>query len=228
MSAVSDERVGRWLERAIAGGKRRSILGGIVLSLFGGVVVFITFWVVYGLFWYITHYFLETSHAVRLMVAFGVVLLLFWGNLTTSRSYLESLSFSTGTASDEPVTLYIPGVGMGSTINPLAPDSMGSFVKMITSVLYTGPRIVMASIRSFRHAAKLSRLDRKTTREVLDLLWERNERVSFQEICGAFPSLSPERFFGNLAVIDGILFLSSDPPGISLSTELRKEIAGTE
>jgi len=115
----------------------------LIWALCAAFFLLVTYWLIYaalllGFRWIIPH-----SHDTRLILSGAGLLILFIGNARTSRQYLESLSFTTGTASEEVVTIYIPGVGLGSNVNPLAPDSIHSNVKLITTGLFCGPRLTV-------------------------------------------------------------------------------------
>ena len=59
---------------------------------------------------------------------------------------------------------------------------------------------------------------------VIALLHAAARRQSFAEIVEKLPGLNPVNVFDDLRYIDGILFLSSEPPGLMLNPELRSEL----
>jgi len=127
------------------------------------------------------------------------------------------------------VSIYVPTVGMASTINPLAPDSAHSFVKVITIFLYTGPRLVTGAVRMCGRARRFRRMDLAGEAAVLELLYRKDKRVPFEEIASVVP---PGHYVGlivqQLRELDAVLFLKSAPPGLALTSDFRQEMRGLE
>jgi hypothetical protein len=218
-----------WLEKKARSQARLSLLAAGLLFLLGLVVLSLTFGVIHLVIgcafdWTIPH-----SPSTRMIASLIVLGLLFVGNATTDRAYLESFSFSTGTSEQKPVSIYVPTVGMASTINPLAPDSAHSFVKVITIFLYTGPRLVTGAMRMCGRARRFRRMDLAGEAAVLELLYRKDKRVPFEEIAAAVP---PGHYVGlivqQLRELDAVLFLKSAPPGLALTSDFRQEMRGLE
>jgi len=225
---MSDDAVTRWFAETIAT-ERRSAIGVAVAGTAGGLFAYLlTFALTYGAVFFVSLTLLHWSLAVCFWITVALMVALFFGNLTTAREYLESYSFTTGTASDKVVTFAVPRLGVVSNINPLAPDSAHSYLKMFVSVLYTGPRLLMGAIHNVRRANRLATLDAAGCGAILSYLLEREKRVPLTEIGGAFPGLSLEALFPQLAEVSGVLFLKSEPPGLSLSTDLRRELVSAK
>jgi hypothetical protein len=156
---------------------------------------------------------------------FIVVPLLFWGNARTSQEYLEEYSVTVGTVSQTVVTFDLPGVGLVSNVNPLAPETVNAWAKIITGFLYSGPRVVAYAWRLFQKSRRFRHFDIEGCAAVLTLLSMARSRVSFQEIVDGIEGLNPVEVFPQMQEIEGVLFLKSDPPGLSLSQELRQTLA---
>lgn len=213
-----------WLFRWVAR-ERATALGAAAAALAGGALAYLfTLALTYGAVWFILSVLFSGSSTLSLGLSIGLMVVLFFGELTTSREYLESYSFSSGTASDQIVSFHVPQVGMVSNINPLAPDSAHTFVKMITSLLFTAPRLVMAGVRRIRRANRLKGLEIDGCAAVLSLLLERGQRVSLTDIAAALPELPMETVFPQLGLVEGVLFLKAGQPGLSLSSDLRSAI----
>jgi hypothetical protein len=202
-----------------------SLLGAIGLFILGVFVVFVTFWIVYAIVWFGFNWCLPHSHDTRLWISAIVIVLLFIGNATTDRAYLESYSFTTGTSYDKPVSIHVSRVGLGSTINPLAPDSAHSYVKIVTTLLFSGPRLITAAWRLFARSLRLRAIDAEGCAAVLAFLAARDQRAPFQDIVPVIPKGHDLRvIFQQLRDVDGVLFLKSEPAGLSLTSELRDEL----
>lgn len=213
-----------WLQKRIMGQAVLRFLGGLAILLLGAGVVYATYWMIYGVTWFILHRF-ELRSEVFPIIAGVIVVLLFVGNFRTDRRYLEQYSVSTGTFSDKVVTFYLPGIGMVSNINPLAPDTMHTVVKLITTCLYTGPRMVVRALRMLQQAARLVFLDRTGCADVIAFLYAHGGRASYAEIVGQTHELNPVKIFPQMSSIDGVLVLRNEPAGLALSTQLTDELS---
>jgi len=216
--------VARWLRVKANREAGWAVLGGVGLLLLGIVGVVLTLGIIYAVVWFGFEWIWPLSFPIRLLISLAIVVLLFVGNATTDREYLQSYSFSVGTASKKAVTFWVPRVGVVSNVNPIAPDSAHSYVKIVTDALYFGPRLVSDSVGLFLKANRLRRLDVDGCSAVIARLLARDRRVSFTELAESLPGIRAEKIFPQLRDLEGILFLSSDPPGMSLGTELRREL----
>jgi hypothetical protein len=224
-AAKPTQALATWLDGYIKTRSASLLLGSLGLLLLGAVVLFVTFWVVYLVIYLGFDWIFHMSHTVRLWVSAGFMLLLFIGNATTDREYLETYSFTPGTSSDKVVHIDIPGVVSGSTVNPLAPDSAHSYVKIITSVLYGGPRLVSNAWQLLRRVQRLRGLDRDACTAVLALLAASDGKVPFTEIASAIPrGHDVATVLERLRDIDGVLFLKAEPAGLSLLSDFREEL----
>ena len=213
-----------WLRRKVYTSAGLSVLGGIVACLAGAVVLFLTYWITCGILWFVLRHF-DLDPIIYMISSVVFIILLFIGNARTDEAYLSEFTVTTGTFSNTPVVFYIPGVGMCSNINPLAPDSIHSMAKVITSFLYVGPRLLTAAWRFCRKAHDLLTLDQPACAAVLALLYTKSSRVPFDEIARAIAGLNPAKVFSQLGHIDGVMFLQEPPAGMALSTELREDIS---
>jgi len=220
---MSSGLIRQFLERFVAS-ERATALGIAIASGLGGLVVMgLTFGIAYGAAWFFLVSFFTGATGWALWIAIALLIALFVGNLTTSREYLETFSFTTGTASD--VIVSVPVLDHhASTINPLAPDSAHSMLKMIVGLLFTGPRLIMAAFRGLQRRRRLENLDVDGCAALLSLLVEKGQRVSLTAVAAALPERPIPLLLPQLALMNGVLFLKSGEPGLSLSTDLRREI----
>jgi hypothetical protein len=220
------QEIKTWLTRRIRARSVQSLVGGF-LTLLGGCVVLAATW---GLCYLVSLVALGTwiGHHdwVHSVVGLIVIPVLFVGNARTSREYLSQYSVTTGTASDQVVHFYVPGVGMGSTVNPLAPDTIHTGVKMIADCLYVGPRIVVSAFRQFRKGLHLRRIDVEGCAAVIAVLQARGRKMSFQEVVNSIEGLDPATVFPHLQEIEGVVFLNAEPGSLTLTSELKQELIG--
>ncbi len=223
MSSATQSQVQSWLRKRVylqCAGKLAVAIGLLVL---GAGFLFVTYWFVIG-FWYFVLVRLGVSADLAPFAAGTFIALLFIGNARTDRQYLSELSVTTGTFSDEVVTFYLPGIGMASNINPLAPDTIHSFVKIITTLLFCGPRAVVAAYRYLRTGLQLMRTQIDAVANVIGFLYSRPGRVDFQTIVANVSDLNPVKTFPQVTLIEGVLVLSNEPAGLTLGSSLRGEL----
>ena len=197
-------------------------LQGALLSLAGALTVLATYGVIYAVFWFPLFSFTGGIRAPWIHAVAGTALfLLFLGNSRKDREYLESWSFSSGTHDGKVQVILVPGLGLASTMNPLAPDSMHSMLKMLVSVLFTGPRLCTAALRAFRKSRRLQSMDVNGCATVLERLHAKGTRVSCTELTRDLPAV----LIPQLRDVDGVIFLTSEPRGLALTSALREELS---
>ena len=224
MQTKQDHAVAAWLEQKLRSARAAHRLGAAGLLAVAAVVLLVTFALVYAALW-LAFGWRTGSDEVVLWVSLVVLVLLFIGNATADRRELETLSVSAGTFHDRPVHIDIPLLGGGSTVNPLAPDSARSFVKLIASLLCTGPRLAAAAFGALSKVRRLGAVDVESCAGVLAFLAARDGRVPFAEVVPAVPrGHDVAAVLTQLQEIDGVMLLKSEPPGLSLESGLRTEL----
>jgi hypothetical protein len=94
----------------------------------------------------------------------------------------------------------------------------------IADLLYIGPRMLIASVGLLKQAFRQDQLEVDACAEILAVLLSRNSRFSFTELTGQTNLANSLRIYPQLREIEGVVFLKSDPPGLSLTAELREEL----
>ena len=150
---------------------------------------------------------------------------MFVANAVTPRGALQDYSFTTGTTHGKPVTIVIPFVGVGSTINPLAPDSMRSFVKVLADIVLGGPRLMAVAMGMLAGSQRLDGMDVAGCAAVLAFLAERDGPVPFPEIAAAIPEgHDVVAVLTQVQKLEGVRLVTSEPAGLSLFSDLRAEL----
>lgn len=134
--------------------------------------------------------------------------------------------FDTGTVSDK-VVVYSSQTGIASNVNPLGPRTVTSIARCLSRIFTIGPHLIRLSLMALSRARRISRLRFTPCAEICAHLLQAGGRVSFVDLQKEFPTAGPEGIYADLAYLDGILFLDSDPPGITLSTRLRNRLSGS-
>src|SRR5437868_1930390 len=159
-----------------------NLLGGAATVLGGVAILVVTWGTVYIFSLFALGPWLGFHHWVHSIAGLLLIPLLFWGNARTSREYLSEYAVSTGTTSETVFNFYLPGVGLVSNVNPLAPSTMAAGVKMIVDCLYLGPRVVLGGIRMLQSSRRLQQLEVTGCAAVLSVLFVACRKMSFQEI----------------------------------------------
>jgi hypothetical protein len=197
----------------------------------GGIVLLITYFFTYAIVWFgfnfgvsgfselIFNHRLHLPHAGIVAVSLAFLALLFWANQRISREYLDAYPRRDYAA---------PFAGLtgltGSLISLLAYP--GASTRMITDLLLTGPRLVMIAWSNAGKSSRLTRMNVEACSRVLAVLQQRAGRVSFAELTSSARLANPEAVFRQLRDLDGVVFLREEPIGLSLTSELREELAG--
>ena len=220
----------QWLRKKAASETATGALFTAGCLIFGGVVLAITFLFTCAVVWFgfnigvsgfselIFDRRLHLSHAGIVTVSLTFVGLLFWANQRMSREYPGAYP-----RRDHPQSL--PGlIGLpGALISLLAYP--GASTRTIADLLLTGPRLVTIAWSNAGKSSRLARLDVESCSRVLAVLMQRAGRVSFAELTASARLTNPEKIFRQLRDLDGVVFLREEPIGLSLTGELRRELA---
>jgi len=99
-------------------------------------------------------------------------------------------------------------------------DADGIFQQM----LYVGPQWLTSAISMFYKSLTLLRMDIGSCAKILLILFEKGSRVSFTELAKLAPEINGIKIFPQLRDVAGVIFLQSEPSGISLTSDLRREL----
>ena len=154
---------------------------------------------------------------IHAIIATAALPLLFVGSALISQDSLEKYSVTPRREEGS-----LTGRGL---IALLSPRNIIAIIKITADVLFSGPRVAIWSAKQAFLAFAIVRIDVVGCAAVLDLIYRTGHRMSYQEISGAVAGLNPVKVFNQLRLLDGVLFLTSDPPGLALESELKEELA---
>jgi DnaJ domain len=97
-------------------------------------------------------------------------------------------------------------------------------VRDFADLLFAGPILLIASVDFFKHALRQDQLEIKACAQILLTLLSRNSRFSYTELTRRTNIPNSMRVFPQLREIEGVVFLKADPPGLSLTADLRAEL----
>jgi hypothetical protein len=99
-------------------------------------------------------------------------------------------------------------------------------LKDVEDIIYAGPRLLLASVGFIDEIIRKLRLEVAACARILQVLLSRNSRVSFAELTSRTGIAFSFKIFPQLREIEGVVFLSAEPPGLSLTSDLRAELFG--
>ncbi len=217
-----------WLKKKLAM-QAMACWGTALLALLAGaLVLFLTFWLAYAVLfvseWAVSalgeliwNRELHLTHVWRLALCgcFLVALFAEWlrrspwdlGNYPTANVLpgTQALVYHGGVAASFAVLL----------ANPQAPSTM------LAELLYTGPRLVVASWHLVRQAFRFRRLDLPACAGTLALLAGADHAVTWENLAAAWPGADWPRLRNELGQVPGVVVLEK---GLSLTEELRQTI----
>ena len=186
---------------------------GLLAAIAGLLVCLLTYWASYCVIWLSVNWLFPHSHETRLIAAGAVMLLLFICNARADRQHLGEHSFTTGTASDE-IVMTASG---RSNINPLAPDSAHSFVKILSLTVLAGPHLLTLASRSARRAWRLWKLDVASCATALATLARERSGMAVSDVAEA-------GVLEQLEELRGVVPLGADKSSLTLTDDLRREL----
>lgn len=92
------------------------------------------------------------------------------------------------------------------------------------SAIYWAPLLFHMACEELRKALAIRALDRRAVVASIRLLAERDSRVMWHEFEQVLPSLPLTAIQRQLSVIEGVVFLSNEPAGVTLTDSLRQAI----
>jgi hypothetical protein len=215
-----------WLARK----NRAAILwrgaSGILFLVAGLLVLFVSFWVTYGVLWFLSFSFFRVGRHVLLLISGAFMALVVSVGSRQNLEDLDLLKAQQHSAEDLDITLASNRYGMRFDTNVAAAGAfeVRSIASLCNYVLCGGVKLVLGAIARLRLAHRLRSLDIEACARVVELLWTMNKRQSFAEIVQRVPGLNPVRVFEDLRSVEGILFLASEPAGLALHPDLRGEL----
>lgn len=145
------------------------------------------------------------------------LLWLFQSHYRRNVEYLRNAKFRTA-------KVHVSDAGLGRALNILLSgprDEDGPFHQL----LYTGPQWFISGISMFYKSITLLRMDIGSCAKILIIVLNKGSRVSFTDLAQSVPECNSIKVFPQLRDIAGVIFLQSEPSGISLTSDLRAELS---
>jgi len=212
-AALHHRQIKRWLHRRILGEAFCNLLLAGASLLAGVVSLTMTLLVLVGVTWAIS----ERVSALGLLL-FGK------RPRFTSNARLAICGILAG-------LLFCVGIARSSDKRPFRGEKSHSVYSRLTIVasciiklLSAAPQFFKLAVQALGCSLRLLRLDKDAGAILVLLLLSRPGRVPYRELRNALPSGKLVPLFAGLRHVDGVVFLTSEPQGISLTAELRSEL----
>lgn len=224
---MNTDWVQHWLRRTLRTATVWNVLAAAGCFLGGLLILYVSFWVTFGVLWFISTSFLHLSHLVLLILASAFMTLVVVIGARQNWADLDPLARQVRLAKDMDITLTpYNRYGMSYSTNAVTAGmfEIRSLASAINFILCGGVKLVFGAVAMLRQVQRLKAIEVDECARVIALLLANPGRQSFEEIVRKLPGLNPVRTFDDLRYIAGVLFLSKDPAGLTLLPELRNEL----
>lgn len=226
---MTNDIVQTWLDRTLwaAIAWNTAAVAGFFFT--GLAILYLSFWFSYGVIWFLAHSFFPLAHHTILLIDAIFMTLVVIVGARQNWDDLEPIQREVRLARDMDVTL-TPysryGVSYNTDAMKAGAFQIRSAAVLINYVLCGGVKLVLGSFAKVRLLKRLKAIDKNGCARVIALLLKTPRRHSFQEIVENLPGLNPVTTFDDLRHIEGVLFLSGEPAGLTLLPELRADLTG--
>src|SRR5687767_6712855 len=201
-----------WLRRQILAATASHAVAGIVIGVLGCLALVVTFYAIYtvgfmlfargrGLAQLLDFNLQRPTHQFLLAVTIALVVLLFVSFFLRDREGGQR-----------------PFAFKGKSVTQ-------SISTLLVDVLYVAPQLFRVAFDFLSKSVRLALIDIHVCSSVLSLLAEHSGRVSYTSIINALNLQQPVRAFRDVSLLDGVVVLAAEPSGLSLTADLRDEIA---
>lgn len=216
-----------WLQKRLSAAGAWDLVAMAACLLGGLLVLFVSFWVAYGVIWFISHSLFVLSDRVILLAAGGFMTVVVLVGARQNWQSLDPLEQQVRLAEQMDIRLspwnrY--GVTYDTDAMKAAAFEVRSVASTINCILCGGVLLCLSSLTKLRRFWRLRRINVDECARVIALLHAAARRQSFAEIVEKLPGLNPVSVFDDLRYIDGVLFIAREPSGLTLTPELKSEL----
>ncbi|HTH49581.1 MAG TPA: hypothetical protein VMB21_18855 [Candidatus Limnocylindria bacterium] len=231
--------IDRWLRRRFQREANVCVALSPLAILGGLLVLFLTFWFAYAAAYLggqtvnavisiFTNGHFKLRHVTRLWLAGGFLVALIIGYWRTKPFHFsEPSEFGTLSPLEQQLATYAEagGIAGAAGLHGGSPFTLLLFPqassRMITDLLFTGPRLLFGGWGLLRQSARLRTVDTAGPAEILAVLAARDGQVTNEEIVTLWPGLNFAGTMRALQLLPGVVTLEL---GLSLTAELRGEL----
>lgn len=211
-----------WVREYCVKQHRLRIVGGVASIGLSLVVLLITYYLVRFFLWFSFSWLLGTGWGLT-FGAWMVMALLFVAYFTANYQELEELQFE---SKGKLVTARVASYVSGNSFLALAagPETMHSFVKVLSVTILAGPALLFNGLRLFQSAAKLKQLDVEMTATTLRRLAKAGTKIPLGDLLENVPDANPVTLIDSMQQIDGVIIRRGENSGMYLTEPLQLEL----
>ena len=191
------------------------IPGAVLATVVTGWAIFMTILLGFGML------FMLSFNQIMSATCLVMVILYVW-QLTKGRTHREEWQFS---GREMGVADLAVRVVSGSPFAALALDPAAGkmFVRMLATLLLSGPRLFVLTWDLVQRGCRLKELDVAACTKVLSVLLKRQSRVSMTDLLAEVPQATLQTALPQLGDVDGVVFLSTAPIGLTIAPRFQKD-----
>lgn len=121
-----------------------------------------------------------------------------------------------------------PTLAVGWTFALGSMDSDQTLPQRIINIAMMVPKLFWTSWWVFRRIKKVKQIDVENCGRVLRLVLKRSERVEVAEVAEELKKIPAAETMNQLALIDGVVFLTKESVGITLANRLKDDIEAAQ
>jgi hypothetical protein len=96
-------------------------------------------------------------------------------------------------------------------------------VRVALNLMLLAPRLASLSGRMWSLSQRMKSIDAAAVGAGLDTLIQSGGRINIGDLLQDLPNADPQRFITDMTMIDGVVLLTSEPPGLTLVPSLAEE-----
>jgi hypothetical protein len=222
-----EQQIINWLRTKLKTQRYWRVVAMSCSLLAGVLILYVSFWVSYWVIWMIFSSCFPLKREVILLLAGAFMTLVVIVGARQNLADLDPLQRQVRMARDMDITLTpYTRYGMSWNTNAMkaAVFEVRSLAAVINYILCGGVKLLFGAVAQWRRFRRLGTVDVNAAAQVLELLHAAGKRQSFAQILEKLPDLNPIHVSYDLRCVEGILFLSSEPPGLALHPDLRDEL----
>ncbi len=196
--------------------------GGLLICGAALITAVITYWMAFALIGFVTGWLFTMPYAVNRFLSLAVVVGLYVLHARTNVEELMELRVATRDG-NPPFSIKWPAVGLLTNVQLFAPETLRNFTRLVAAIWLISPQLMWAGLQDVRRAQRLRQMDIPACATVISMMLGKNKKVTFEEILAAYPHLDVSGVVGQLLELDGVVPLREEPPGLTLTADLRQD-----
>ncbi|WCJ58267.1 hypothetical protein NXS98_11075 [Fontisphaera persica] len=196
--------------------------GGLLICGLALVAAVVTYWIAFAVLGLVTGWLFTLPYWLKRLLALGIVVGLY---VLHARTHVEELAeIKVETRDDKPpFCIWYPPVGLLTNVQLFHPETLRSVTRLLAALCLISPQLMWAGLQDLRRARRLRELDTAAAATIISMMLGKIKKVSFAEIVAAHPHLDVSRVAAQLLELDGVVPLREDPPGLTLTPDLRQD-----